>query len=58
MARSRVYDTLTKGYVALMRSIEDGMVDVEAISTAGNFGNRVIDDELHESSFKKLAFYS
>ena len=47
-------DPLVKGYSLLIRSIEDGKVDVEAEAKSGNFGRRVTDEELHESTFKKV----
>ncbi len=47
-------DPLTKGYVSLIWSIDDGKVDVEKGATVGNFGRRVPVEEMHESTFKKI----
>ena len=54
MLLPKVTHSLKAIFVTLLRSIEDGKVDVEAVSTAGNFCRRVTDDELHDTSFKKL----
>ncbi len=45
-------EPLVKDYVSLIRSIEDGKVDVEARATAGNHGRRVPDEDLHEYACK------